>query len=134
MITFEQAQAIHTRLMWDDILNPYNHVRVPLKGIRGSIEEAVRLSLKTGPVTLIIMPWGVYSHLSKQDTAEHGYDFDKWSIRVNSGTDGTLWGYVGTFLGVDVLANLHANQVWVTRAPEPRQIDGSNTLFVEVSE
>lgn len=142
MITFEQAQVIHDRLMWDGRIDPYNVLDTPANG--HDLQVALMLACqKVVKPTLIVMPWPMVDVLKRFQKERFGYDFDKWYLCVPKRSEYpvlprlgplgySLWGYVGTFMGIDVLANHMAENAWVTNVGDFTKSTGENTWFVRM--
>jgi hypothetical protein len=142
MITLELAAALNDRCLWDDIIEPYRSMPIVLNGPALEIALAGCVMI-IGKPTFILLPWNMADLLSsyehdKFNADNHHYESaaayreaHKNDPFVHGDLKAMTWGYMGTYLGADLLASGVIDDAWITSATEPKLIDGNNTVFLE---
>ncbi len=135
MIPFELARQYNDRVSWDGVIEPFRFRNARLEG--AYIEAGLSWAFQEIKPKVILLPWVMAGTLAfyerkKLLTSPEGYEeFSRVHLKTGPWQD-RVWGYMGTYKGVELLALGSTDFAWITSEPKPSLIDGSNTVFLKL--
>jgi hypothetical protein len=135
MISFELAQQYNDSVARENPIDPFRFKALRLEGVY--LESGLSWAIQEIKPKVILLPWimaGVLVLYERRKMLSSPEGYEEYSrVHLKPGPrQSRVWGYLGTYKGVELLTLGSTDFAWVTSESDPSLINGTNTVFLKL--